>query len=238
MELEEGDVVLCTVDRIIGTTVFVQIEGDGEGSIVTSEIAAGRIRNLRDYVVPKKKIVCKVLRISGSHIDLSLRRVTQKEQKEVMEEYKLEKSYISILKTILKEKTEEAIKKINEKERLYDFMENAKANPKELESLAGKENSRKILEIINTQKKKIFTVKKEVLLKTTDADGINLLKKTLGEIKGIEVKYVSAGRYSLKSEASDIKTADTNLKNVISEIEKSAKKHNMEFSVAEAKPQK
>ncbi len=238
MELEEGDVVLCTVDRIVGTTVFVNIEGDGEGSIVTSEIAAGRIRNLRDYVVPKKKIVCKVLRISNGRIDLSLRRVTQKEQKEVMEEYKLEKSYISILKTILKEKTEEAIKKINEKERLYNFMENAKTNPKELESLVGKENSKKILEIINTQKKKIFAVKKEVLLKTTDSDGINLLKKILGEIKGIDVKYVSAGRYSLKSEAPDIKAADTNLKNVISEIEKSAKKHNMEFSVAEAKPQK
>ena len=46
MELEEGDVVLCTVDRIVGTTVFVSIEGNGEGSIVVSEISPGRIRNL------------------------------------------------------------------------------------------------------------------------------------------------------------------------------------------------
>src|SRR5271157_4682097 len=101
--LEEGDNVLCTVDRIIGANVFVKIEGDGEGIIITSEIAPGRIRNLRDYVVPKKKIVCKVLRVYGDRIDLSLRRVTQKEQKEIMEEYKLERSYLNILKTILGE---------------------------------------------------------------------------------------------------------------------------------------
>jgi translation initiation factor 2 alpha subunit (eIF-2alpha) len=57
MELEVGDVVLCTVDRTAGTVVFVKIDGYGEGSIITSEIAPGRIRNLREYVVPKKKIV-------------------------------------------------------------------------------------------------------------------------------------------------------------------------------------
>ena len=88
--LEEGDIVLCTVDRIVGTNVFVKIdsEQEKEGVIVFSEIAPGRIRNIRDYVVPKKKIVCKVLRISGDRIDLSLRRVTQKEQKELKEKYR------------------------------------------------------------------------------------------------------------------------------------------------------
>ncbi len=241
MELEEGDVVLCTVDRIVGTTVFVKMHvsgGDREGSIVTSEIAAGRIRNLRDYVVPKKKIVCKILRISGNHIDLSLRRVTQKEQKEVMEEYKLEKSYASILKTILKEKTDEAIKKITEEERLYDFFENAKEDSKKLEKLVGKENSKKILEIINSQKQKNFIVKREISLRTTKPNGVETVKSILGKAEGVEVKYISAGRYSLKSEAGDIKTADTVLKNILSEIEKAAKKEGAEFSVVENKSQK
>jgi len=74
MELEVGDVVLCTVDKIAGTVVFVKIDRNGEGNIITSEIAPGRIRNLREYVVPKKKIVCKILRISpNGNINLSLR---------------------------------------------------------------------------------------------------------------------------------------------------------------------
>ena len=111
--LEEGDIVLCIVEKIVGTVVFVKIADDGEGSITMSEIAPGRIRNLRDYVVPKKKIVCKVLRISrNGNIDLSLRRVTQKEKKEVLEQDKQEKSYKSILKSVLKEKTDEIIEKI------------------------------------------------------------------------------------------------------------------------------
>ena len=55
MELKENDLVLCAVDRIVGTIVFVKIEGEKkEGSIILSEIAPGRIRNLREYVIQKK----------------------------------------------------------------------------------------------------------------------------------------------------------------------------------------
>ena len=146
MELEVGDVVLCTVDRIAGTVVFVKIDRNGEGNIITSEIAPGRIRNLRDYVVPKKKIVCKILRISpNGNINLSLRRVTQKEKKEILEQYKQEKSYKSVLKSILGEKSEKIIKEIEEKERLFDFLQEAKENSKNLEKIAGKTDAKKYL---------------------------------------------------------------------------------------------
>ena len=102
MEIEQGDIILCTVDRILGTNVFVKIDGTNkEGTITLSEIAPGRIRNLRDYVVPKKKIACKVLKILGEQIILSLRRVSQKEEKQVKEKYALENSYKNILKLTL-----------------------------------------------------------------------------------------------------------------------------------------
>ncbi len=234
MELEQGDIVLCTVDRIIGTTVFVKIEDFGnnlEGTIITSEIAPGRIRNLRDYVVPKKKIVCKVLRASGEKIHLSLRRVSQKEKKEKMEEYKQEKGYISIIKRILGEKSNEIIEKITKTERLYDFLEEAKENPKKLEKIFSKKDSEKILSILKEQKQKKVIVKKEIFLKTNNPEGIIEIKKILGEIKNIELKYISAGRYSLKKEDDDLKKADNELKEIILEIEKKAKKKNMEFSV-------
>ncbi len=229
-DLEEGDVVLCTVDRIVGTIVFVNIEGDGEGSIILSEIAPGRIRNLRDYVVPKKKIVCKVLRIQNGKINLSLRRVTQKEKAEVLERHKQEKSYVSILKTILKDKSEEIIKKITEKERLFDFFEEIRDNPKKLESLVGKKDAQKILDIILSQKPKKATTKKEISLNTTDSEGINKIKKIFADIKDAEVRYISAGRYSIKTEAENIKQADNKLKEILLKIENQAKKENMNFS--------
>ena len=130
--MEEGDIVLCTVDRIIGTNVFVKIDGEEkDGSINLSEIAPGRIRNLRDYVFPKKRIVCKVLRTSGESLSLSLRRVTPKEKNELLEGIKQEKSYEKILKTILKEQAEEIIEKIKKKENLHEFLENSKKDSSE-----------------------------------------------------------------------------------------------------------
>ena len=231
MELESGDTVLCTVDRIVGTTVFVKIEGNGEGSIVLSEIAPGRIRNLRDYVVPNKKIVCKVLRISGERIELSLRRVTQKEQKEVKEQYKQEKSYEKILRGILGEEADKIIKEILKNGMLYEFLEEAKINPAKLQELVGENAGEKILEILTKQKQKKAIIKKEIFLTTSEPNGMKIIKDILEKIKNAEIKYISAGRYSLKTESSDIKSADNKMKEIITRIEKESKKEGVVFSV-------
>ena len=236
MEFEVGDVVLCTVERIVGTVVFVKIhnQGEKEGSIIMSEIAPGRIRNLRDYVVPKKKIVCKILRISlNGNIDLSLRRVTLKEKKEVLEKDKQEKGYVSVLKSILKENVEEVTKKILEEDNLFDFFQEAKENSKNLEKIVGKENSKKILDIIKTQKQKKVTIKKEFYLTTKKPDGINSIKKILSPLKKVEIKYISAGRYSMKKESDNPKSADNKIKEALKELEAQSKKHGFEFKVKE-----
>lgn len=235
MELEVGDLVLCTVDRIAGTAVFVKIlvgNREVEGSIVTSEIAPGRIRNLRDYVVPKKRIVCKVLRVSSQgNIELSLRRVSQKEKKDMVEKDKQEKSYISILKNAIGDKVDKTINKIKEKESIYDFFRQAKENPKILDEFMDKKDAEKITEILKNQKQKKTEIKKEIFLSTTLPDGIELIKNILGNIKDIEIKYLSAGKYSLRTTSSNPKQADNRMKEIFSQIEKEAKKKDIEFSV-------
>jgi translation initiation factor 2 alpha subunit (eIF-2alpha) len=242
--LEEGDVVLCTVEKIDGTIVFVKIDGNGQGSIITSEIAPGRIRNLRAYVVPKKKIVCKVLRITDrGNIHLSLRRVTLKEKKEVLEQNKQEKRFSSILKSVLGEKTKDIIKKIKEDSSVSEFLEDSKQDSKDLEKLVGKKDTEKILEIINIEKSKKAVIKKDFQFKTTQPNGLELIKKILnlkgrlsegnrlGVLADAEIKYVSAGKYSIKVEADDMKKADHKLQEVLKEIEIQAKKNKVEFSL-------
>ena len=234
MNLEVGDLVQCTVERIERTVVFVKIDGDGEGSIVTSEIAPGRIRNIRNYVVPKKRIVCKVLRISkGGNIELSFRRVTPKEKKEVMEQFKQEKSYVSIIKSVLGKDSEKTIKKITEKEKLFEFFEEVKENPKKLEEVFKKDESKKILEILSTQKEKKAILKKEINLKIKDPNGLELIKEILGDKKEIDIKYISAGKYSIKTESENKKNADKKLKELTDNVEKQAKKIGAEFSIIE-----
>ena len=232
MDLEYGDLVLCIVEKIEKTIVFVKIEGHGEGSIVMSEIAPGRIRNVRNYVVPKKRIVCKVLRISPKgNIELSLRRTTPKERKEVIGQYKQEKNYVYLLKSILGEKSEKIIQEILKNEKLYDFFEDVKENPKKLEKIVGKD-SEKILEILMSQKQKKVKAKKEIELKSIQPNGLELIKQ-LVEKTDADIKYISAGKYILRTESDDIKTANKILLEIASDMEKRAKNLKVEFSIKE-----
>ena len=233
MEIEQGDILICTVDKIVGTTVFVDINGtDKKGTIILSEIAAGRIRNLRDYVVPKKTIICKVLRVLEEHIELSLRRVKEKERKATLEEFKAEKSLRSLLKSILGEKTEEAIKKIEEDGEISEFLEESKKDPSRLKKIVGKNEAEKIVEILKKQKGKTAVVKKEIRLSSSGSDGLENLKKILLGEKDVKIKYLAAGKYSVSSEGRDIKKADQKVTLAIESIEKAAKKNSMNFSYA------
>lgn len=229
MVLEEGDIVLCTVEKIVGTVVVVKIDKENqEANIVFSEIAPGRIRNIRDYVVPKKRIACKVLRIKNGNIDLSLRRVTQKEKKEALETENQEKSYSSILKSVLKEKAEEIIKQIDD---LSEFLKEAKTDSKKLEKLVGKEDCENILKILNSQKSKKSVVKKTISLTSTAPNGLEIIKNLFRNLKDIKVKYLSAGNYSLEKESDNPKEADNSLREFISELESKSKAENFSLVV-------
>ena len=227
MDLEEGQVVLCTVIKIVGTTVFVKIEGNGEATIITSEIAPGRIRNLRDYVVPNKKIVCKVLSIDKERsVHLSLRRVSAKERKEVLEQYSKEKSWVATLKTIVKD-AEKVIEKIKKNHTLVDFFEKVKEMPELLEKLVSKEEAQKLLKIINEKKEKEVSVKREFQLKSEASDGIIKIKKILPE----DTTYKAAGKYFLIIKDKNYKDANAKLNRLLEEIEKKAKQEGLFFDV-------
>jgi len=237
MELQVGETVLCTVDRIVGTVVFVKISFDGkeiEGNIVFSEVAPGRIRNIRDYVVPKKKIVCKVLRVStNGNIDLSLRRVSQKENKEVREKAEEKQSYSKIIRSIFKEKADEIMKKIGDEEDVYELLHDAGENSEKIEKIMGKDDAEKIIGVLNAKKIKKAVMKMEIHVSSTSPSGLHDIKSVFRDAKGTEIKYIAGGRYSIEIESSDLKMASNELRRIVNEIEKRAKKTGMEFSIKE-----
>lgn len=228
-ELEEGQIVLCTVVKIIGTTVFVNIEDyNKEGTIITSEIAPGRIRNLRDYVSPERKIVCKILRISGDRIDLSLRRVTTKEKREVIESHEKERGLVATLKTLF-ENAEEIIKKIKQESSLTDFFEQVKEAPKLLEKLMSGEEADKLLKILQDKKEKEVFVKKKFSLSSQAEDGIIKLKKILPQQEAIT--YIAAGKFILTVKDKKYKDANAKIAQILQDIEKKAKQEGCSFAV-------
>ena len=112
---KEDEVVLCTVSKIDSSGVFVKIEEyNCEGHIILAEISPGRIRNIREFVSVGKKIVCKVLRKKENNLELSLRRVSAKERDTIMEYYKKERVFASILKSVAGEKSQELMNNIRE----------------------------------------------------------------------------------------------------------------------------
>jgi len=235
--MKEGDVVLCVVKKIVGTTVFVEIEGDGEGTIIFSEVAPGRIRNIRDYVVPNKKIVCKVLRIDErtGHTDLSLRRVTMKERKEVLERYEREKSITTIMKAILGEKANEIVEKIKEKEgSLLDFVEKAKTNAQLLETYMSKEQAERFLKILRERKEKEIKLKKSFMLKSKASDGIEIIKKILSDWSD-KINYTGGGTYMLTIKTTNPKEGNAELQKALELIERRAKERGCEYAVVEKK---
>ena len=138
---------------------------------------------------------------------------------------------MGILKGVLGDKADEIIIKILKKERVYDFCERVKEDVKELEKLVDKDEAKKIQDRLKEQKKKKISIKKEFSLISYKPNGLNQIKKILGEIKDVELKYVSAGNYILKSESGDPKHADNLLKKILENIENDAKKNGLIFSI-------
>ncbi len=239
--IELGQLVLCTVRKIDGTTVFLTIdEYNVEGTLTFMEIAPGRIRNIREYAFPGKKIVCKVLSIRPNHLELSFRRVKTNERNEFNDKFKREKSYSAMFRKILGEKIgEDLILKIKSSEpSLVDYIDSSKENPSILEKYLSKENVQKILSVLKDKKIKEKEVSQRFSILSKSSDGIVKIKnliQTAQKEAGLnetnsEITYLAAGKYMIRSKAGDLKQADTKVRKMFEILEKLAKKNACVFN--------
>jgi len=233
-QLEEGQLVLCTVTKILGTIVFVKIQNhDTEGTITFSEISPGRIRNIRDYAFPGKKIICKILQIRSSDPSLSLRRVKLKEKTEFNEKLRQEKSIKAIFKTVLKEDSEEILETIIKSQDLSELVEDSKSDINLLTKFVPKAKAQEIIKIINEKKTKEKSTTRNFNLSSKEPEGIITIKSTIKEsLENIPAKitYLAAGRYSIKIKSQDLKKADTQINTILESLESAAKQKNLQFS--------
>jgi translation initiation factor 2 alpha subunit (eIF-2alpha) len=234
--MKEGDLILCKVKEVTPTITFVEMPNGQEGTIISSEIAAGRIKLMRQYVVPNKQVVCKVLRVSGDHAHLSLRRVSSKEKKEVLQKFKQSQTISVAFKQILKESETETIKKISEDfEDLLKFASEVRISPELLQKYIPKEYQEAIEKIIN-KKRKNEQFQQSIKIKCLERDGVTRIKKIL-DLKNDRVKvvYISAGKLSLRLIVDDFKQGKKEMAEILEELEKRAKENNCEFFATEEK---
>lgn len=239
---QEGELVLCTVARINPNSVFVTINDyDKQGMIHISEISPGRIRNIRDFVIEGKVIVCKVLGVNmeRGHIDLSLRRVNETLRRnklnEVKQELKAEKIIEFVAQKTKKEMKhvyEEIAKPILEKYDLVHlaFIDLAQGNAKIEELNIPKEYVKDLMELVPSRFRAEKIIVEGILkLHTYAEDGVEVVKKMLKEIekvKNAKVSYLGGGSYKINIDSEDVKKDEKALDVAVEKILEEIKKYN------------
>ncbi|SES63871.1 translation initiation factor 2 subunit alpha (aeIF-2a) [Methanococcoides vulcani] len=231
---ESGDFVVCTVKNVVDFGAYTTLEeyGGKEGFIHISEIKAGWVKYVRDYVREGQKIVCKVLDVDPNrrHIDLSLKDVNEHQKRAKIQDWKNEQKAEKWLQFVA-EDTKTSPEKMEEVKSLfmeefgscYTGFEEAAINGKEaFEGMAiSKKLAAKIADIAQENIKLPFVdIAGYVDLTSNSPDGIDIIKKSLKsatKIKKdddvrIDVTYTGAPRYRIKVIAPDYKTAEAVLK--------------------------
>jgi translation initiation factor 2 subunit 1 len=233
----EDDIVLCTVTSVQYNSVFCSLdEYENKGGMIhISEVTAGRIKNIREYVAEGRKVVCKVLRVDKErgHIDLSLRRVTEGQRRDKNNALKQEQRAENILDHIAKESkkdpaafyAEVAPPILEHYEYLYlafeDIVEgNFSLSTTKLPAPLAKKVEETVRERI---KPKQVNVEGVFTISTFATGGVELVKSALLKAREAaapsDIHYLGAGTYKISVTAEEFKDAEKRLKAAVEAAE-------------------
>jgi translation initiation factor 2 subunit 1 len=231
---EVGELVVATVRNIVGYGAYVRLdEYDKEGFLHISEISSSWVRNIRNHVRERQKVVLKVLRVNTDrgHVDLTLRRVTKRERIEKMLLWKRSLKAESLLRSTAK-KLDISVEELYDKAGtlieksygdLYDGLERVAKDGIEVLLKMGIPNelAAPIAEVAK-EKIKISIVKVKGILNlvSTKPNGVQHIKKALLSAQNVrkpkgtkvDVHVVAPPRYRIEVSARGYKEAEALLK--------------------------
>lgn len=220
---EDDELVFCTVTSVQSHSVFAKLEEYGlSGMIHISEVAPGRIRNIRDFVIENKPVVCKVINVNQErgHIDLTLRRVTESQRRAKVNEIKQEQKAEKIIELVAKQlavPVEQLYSQVSEKvsekfNSIFDaFMAAAKGDALISDFGLPRQVSEKLTEdVMQRIKPPVVEVKGSLTLSSYEPDGVSVVKEALEKaVKlGVKASYLGGGTYLLKVVAENYKSAE------------------------------
>ena len=238
---EESDLVMCTVNNIQHNSVFVSIhEYNRQGMIPISEIAPGRIRNIRDYVTEGRVVICKVLRVNQErgYIDLSLRRVSESQRRqksdEVKQETKAEK-IIELTAQSLKIPFPELYQNVSEKVLkqyfyVYQAFDDVINGLLDLKKLFDEKIAHALEKTIREKiKPKEIVIAGDMALSVWEENGVSIITDALISINkkydNMKISYLGGGKYRMIVKGNDYKTLEKALKDSSDYVLTVIKKH-------------
>jgi len=236
---EPGDLVIATIESVMDYGAYANLdEYNKRGFLHISEISSARIRNIRDFVKEKQKVVLKVLRVTPEkgHVDLSLRRVTKRERIEKIKAWKKDRKGEVLLAAVseraglpVHEVYQKAGVILEEKYGLYEGFEKAlKEGPDSLTKLGIPEEISQIFAQVAEERIRIKMVKIRGVLeiRCMKPNGVKIIKEafldTLKSQKSREVKVefsvIAAPKYSVEVSADNWKRAEELIEKVSQSI--------------------
>lgn len=231
-ELLQGSIVLCKTTKVLDYGVFAEIIGykDLHGFVHISEIAPTWVKNIRNFVKEGQMRAAKVVSIHNekNQVDLSFSKVSEGEEKRILEEYKQESRNDRIVELIARQK-KQSVETVRKKIELpliekYGSLQNAfqevvQNQEKALEGIIEKESMALVIEIVSKlQKKSEKIVIGTISLSTSDSMGIEKIKEALLKARDsvknarCEITYVGNGKYLAKVSSDNYKTSEKELK--------------------------
>jgi translation initiation factor 2 subunit 1 len=238
-----NEIVVCRIEKIYPNSVSAQlVEYNKNGMIHVSEVAKRWIRDIREFVRENQIVACRVMRVEGDHIELSIKRVYREDSGRKLNEFKREgkaEKMLELAAKDIKKTLDQAYDEIgNEVEEefgsLTKLFETAVKKP---ELLKAKGIPQAWLKTITETAKKKFVEKTyearaELSLVCYRPDGVNIIRNVVSRITpdDMVIKYISAPKYVLASSGKNHKKIRMSVEETADRITKEINKQDGDCS--------
>ena len=207
----EGDFVVITLTDVDKNSAYAELDEykDVNGLLHISEVSRSWIQDVRKELEEGEKTVAQVIEVDDDTINLSIKRVNENQKRNAMERWNKEKkaeTFIEDLAEELDKEKSEVYEQIGFKLQeefgsSFHGFEVSVAREKRLKELFDEKEVEAIQEIakrnIDLKQEKF---EGEINLEYNQGNGSELIKDTFKDLEeGVEVKYISAPKYSIKA---------------------------------------
>ncbi|MDR1722069.1 MAG: translation initiation factor IF-2 subunit alpha [Methanobrevibacter sp.] len=225
----EGELIVATVYKVVNYGAYAKLEEypDKEAFIHISEVFAGWVKNIRDYVRENQKIVARVLGVypHKGHVDASLKRIREDQRTKKIQQWKIEQKaekFLELAAKTLDKDLDTAYEEVG-----YQLMDIFGDIYGAFESSA-EEGASVLLDeginkdwaeaIVDIASKNITPPEVQISgyvdLQTYVPNGVEVVKEALKSVESdlVQVQAVGAPRYRITVKSPDYLEAEKNLK--------------------------
>jgi len=209
---EEGSLVVIEIEEINPHSVYATLDEhpDVEGLLHISEVSRSWVRDIRKHLDEGEKTVAMVLEEDdddASTLNLSLKRVNDKQKREKMQEWNKEKKADKFIEKVTDQLDKDfdtvyeevAFPLQKEFSNTFDGFEEAVVDQDAVADVIDEEYLKTVIEVAkNNISLKQVKLEGELSIEVPTGDGLQTIKEALEVSEGVDINYISAPQYTIE----------------------------------------